>query len=125
MHLDIRASIVMANHETSKILDFGKALLSDFPVTFSLDAAERQLYNKQYKKIQFELRNKKQAKTGFFYDIYSIGVLVGYIADNCVVANKLKPRLLLISENSIAPREIRNSLSLLVSDLQELRTEED
>ena len=125
MHLDIHASIVMANHETSKILDFGKATLSDFPVTFSLDAAEPQLYNKQYKKIQFELRNEKQAKTGFCSDIYSIGVLVGYIADNCVVANKLKPRLLLISENSIAPREIRNSLLLLVSDLQELRTEED
>ena len=125
MHLDIHASNVMANHETSKILDFGKATLSDFPVTYSLDAAERELYNKKYKQIEFELRNENQAKTGYCSDIYSIGVLVDYIAENCVVAKKLKPRLLLISENCCAPREIRNSLSLLVSDLQELRTEED
>ena len=47
MHLDIHASNVMANQETSKILDFGKATLSDFPVTYSLDAAERELYNKK------------------------------------------------------------------------------
>ena len=125
MHLDIHASNVMANHETSKILDFGKATLSDFPITYSLDAAERELYNKKYKQIEFELRNEKQAKTGFCSDIYSLGVLVDYIAESCVVANKLKPRLLLISENCCAPREIRNSLSLVVSDLQELRAEKD
>ena len=125
MHLDIHASNIMANHETSKILDFGKATLSDFPVTYSLDAAERELYNKKYKQIEFELRYEKQAKTGYCSDIYSIGVLVDYIGENCVVAKKLKPRLLLISEKCCAPREIRNSLSLLVSDLQELRTEED
>ena len=125
MHLDIHASNVMANNETSKILDFGKATLSDFPITYSLDAAERKLYNKKYKQIEFELRNVKQAKSGFCSDIYSLGVLVDYIAENCLVENKLKSRLLLVSENCCAPREIRNSLSLLVSDLQELKTEED
>ena len=63
LHLDIHASNVLASPDTTKLIEFGKATLEDFPVTYNLDAVERELYNRRYQQVEFELRNEKLCKT--------------------------------------------------------------
>ena len=61
LHLDIHASNVLASPDTTKLIDFGKATLEDFPVTYNLDAVERELYNR-YQQVEFELRVESSVK---------------------------------------------------------------
>ena len=79
LHLDIHASNVLASPDTTKLIDFGKATLEDFPVTYNLDAVERELYNKRYQQVEFELRNEKLCKTKRCSDVYSLDALILYI----------------------------------------------
>ena len=60
LHLDLLSSNVLLSKDSSKIIDFGKATLSSFPITFILDSDERMEYNQKYKQIEFELRNEKK-----------------------------------------------------------------
>ena len=45
IHLDLHSSYVLVSSETSKIIDFGKETLVNFPLTFTLDCKERKEYN--------------------------------------------------------------------------------
>ena len=119
LHLDIHSGNVMASTETCKIIDFGKATLIENPITFNLDPEERKNYNARYKQVEFELRNEKQAKTGTCSDIYSLGVLIHFIAKKCLTSDDEKTKLMALHSSCTAPRATRSSLALVISDLQE------
>ena len=120
LHLDIHASNVLASPDTTKLIDFGKATLEDFAVTYNLDAVERELYNRRYQQIEFELRNEKLCKTKRCSDVYSLGALILYIVEKCPISVDIKCRLEVIGKNCCAPRAIRNSLDLIIIELNEL-----
>ena len=125
IHLDIHASNVLASQEAVKLIDFGKASLTNFPITYNLTAAERDLYNKRYQQIEYELRNEKLCKTGLSSDVYSIGVLLTYIAEKCFVSKPLQTFLLSLGDRCCTPRSIRNSVALLIEDLKEMCIEDN
>ena len=108
----------MASTETCKIIDFGKATLIEPPITFNLDPEERKNYNARYKQVEFELRNEKQADTGTYSDIYSLDVLINFIA-KCSTSDDEKTKLMALHSSCTAPRATRSSLALVISDLQE------
>ena len=120
LHLDLHSSNVLASNELAKIIDFGKATLTNYPVTFNLDPEERSEYNDRYKQVEYELRNQKGAKTSFCSDVYSLGVLIKYIAEKCLLSNSLRSSLLQLSESCCAQRATRSSMTLLLLDLNEL-----
>ena len=123
LHLDLHSSNVLVSSETSKIIDFGKATLVNFPITFTLDCEERKEYNLKYKQIEFELRNEKNVQTKKRSDVYSLGVLISIIAKNCLVAESTKPILHKIAESCCAQRATRSSLVLVLADLKEFNLE--
>ena len=47
LHLDIHSRNVLASEETSKLIDYGKATLLAFPITYNLDSSERKIYNER------------------------------------------------------------------------------
>ena len=56
-------------------------------------------------------------------DVYSLGVLISFIAKNCLVAESTKPILCKIAKSCCAQRAIRSSLVLVLADLKELNFE--
>ena len=111
---------MLASSDSAKIIDFGKATLIQFPITFKLDMNERAEYNEKYNQIEDELRNQRGSQTSFCSDVYSSGRLISYIAQKCCVSPSLKPSLMKLSASCCAPRAIRSSLTLLNLDLIEL-----
>ena len=122
LHLDLHSSNVLFSKDSSKIIDFGKATLSSFPITFMLDSDERMEYNQKYKQIEFELRNEKNVQTKECSDIFSFGVLIYFIGNSCVVSDALKKSFTDLSSRCCAPRAIRSSLVLVLMDLQEIKS---
>ena len=90
LHLDLHSSNVLFSKDSSKIIDFGKATLSSFPITFMLNSDERMDYNQKYKQIELELRNEKNVQTKECSDIFSFGVLISFIGNSWVVSDALK-----------------------------------
>ena len=119
LHLVIHSRNVLASTEACKIIDFGKTLKIELPITFNLDPEERKNYNARYKQVEFELRNEKQAKTGTCSDIYSLCVLINFIAKKCLTSGDEKTKLMALHSSCTAPRATRSSLALVISDLQE------
>ena len=120
LHLDIHSRNVLASEETSKLIDFGKATLVAFPITYNLDSSERKIYNERHTQIEYELRNEKNSTTKECSDVYSLGALIVYIARNCVLADRLCARFLDLGASCCAPRSKISSLTLLKRDLEEL-----
>ena len=123
LHLDLHSSNVLVSSDTSKTIDFGKATLVNFPITFTLDCEERKVYNLKYKQIEYELRNEKNAQTKECSDVYSLGVLIAFVAKNCLVAESTKPLLHKIAKSCCAQRAVRSSLVLVLADLKEFNFE--
>ena len=123
LHLDLHTSNVMVSKETSKIIDFGKATLIKHPVTYSLDPVEKEEYNKRYQQIEYELRNEKNCKTNYCSDVYSLGAIILFITEKCVIAGETKSKLRRIGESCCAPRCVRNSLAVVILDLADIESE--
>ena len=120
LHLDLHSSNVLASSDRAKIIDFGKATLIKFTITFRLDKDERAEYNEKYNQIEDELRNQRGSQTSFCSDVYSLGRLISYIAEKGCVSPSLKPSLMQLSASCCAPRAIRSSLTFLNLELIEL-----
>ena len=69
LHLDLLSSNVLVSSDSAKIIDFGKATLIKFPITFRLDKNERAEYNEKYKQIEDELRNQRGSQNSFCSDV--------------------------------------------------------
>ena len=120
LHLDLHSSNVLVSSDTSKIIDFGKATLVNIPITFTLDCEERKVYNLKYKQIEYELRIEKNAQTKECSDVYSLGVLIEFVAKK---PESTKPLLHKIAKSCCAQRAIRSSLVLVLADLKEFNFE--
>ena len=86
LHLDLHSSNKRVSSDSAKIIDFVKATLIKFLITFRLEKNERAEYNEKYKQIDDELRNQRGSQTSFCSHVYRLFRLIGYIADKCCVS---------------------------------------
>ena len=86
LHLDLHSSDVLVSSDSAETIDFGKAALIKFPITFRLFKIGRAEYNEKYKQIENELRNQRDSQTSFCPEVYSLGALISYIAEKCCVS---------------------------------------
>ena len=120
IHLDLHTNNILASKNSSKVIDFGKTTLKKHPITYNLDAIEREEYNRRYQQVEYELRNEKNCKTNFCSDVYSFGSVMLFITEKCLFSNEKQSGLRKIGESCCASRSVRNSISLVIDDLNEL-----
>lgn len=107
----------MADLSTVKVIDFGKATLFDYPITYSLDAVERERYASNHSHVELELREIKGAKTTYQSDVYSLGMLMLFIAQNCNTTVEEDSFLIDCGSQCCASRAHRPSLNYLLIDV--------
>ena len=78
LHNDIHCSNVLINEKfIPKIIDFGKATLTDAPITYNIEngSNESEKY-KCHRHLAYEIRNVKGTKQSICTDTYSVGYLL-------------------------------------------------
>ncbi len=108
---------------TIKVIDFGKATTTEFPITYCLSPFSRVLYAKVHCFVEKELREIPNTITTFQSDVFSVGYLLLLIADDCNIDNEDSCLLQRVGLDCNKPRAYRPDLSLVLDDLVDHRCE--
>ena len=82
LHNDLKSNnVLLKSGFIPIIVDFGKATLRKDPETYKLTTSQMERYNKRYPHLAHELRNRFNSKTLTATDIYSLGYLFNFVAD--------------------------------------------
>ncbi len=91
LHNDLKSNNVLIKSGFIPIIvDFGKATLRKNPEVYKLTTSQMERYNSRYPHLAYELRNKFGSKTSTATDIYSLGFMFKFVADQ---TNELLQRL--------------------------------
>ena len=81
LHNDIKADNVMVGDKRTVLIDFGKATMIKFPLTYNIALNDdyRNLYNSKYRHLAHELRNVPATKQSPSTDGYSVGYMMKHV----------------------------------------------
>jgi len=114
LHNDIKTNNIMLKknnkmHYFPKIIDMGKVTTRSEPHRYRLNERQKLKYNKKYSYLAPEIRNVFDTSTCTLTDIYSMGVVVDFVADeDNLVLQTIAKRML-----SVKPTDRPNTFQIV------------
>ena len=100
LHNDIKSNNILLKRDNAlrffpKIIDMGKITTRKEPHRYRLNERQKISYNQKYKHLAPEIRNVFDTRTSIFTDIYSLGIVFDFVADddNSVLQTILNPMI--------------------------------
>ena len=82
IHNDLKSNnVLLRSNLCPVIVDFGKATLRTQPEEYNLTDAQKEKYNVRHPYLAYELRNLPGSKTSMASDIFSLGFMFNFVAE--------------------------------------------